>query len=114
MNRFKRGFKKLDLIYKNLTYCYKNKLISKPCENCTILENKVKNLLKTCARFTRGKTSLELVLGSQNCYFGKAGIGYNSFSEKKVKKFTNFFSTSKSSDISFISYNYCFRKRSCF
>jgi len=37
-------------------------------------------------------------------------MGYNSFSEKKVKKFANFFFTSKSSDISLTTCNYCMRK----
>ena len=27
----------------------------KTCENYTLLENKVKYLIKTCAKFTRGK-----------------------------------------------------------
>jgi len=85
-------------------------LISKPCENCSILENKVKYLIKICTRFTREKTNLEVVINSQNCHFGKSIIGYNSFKEKKFKKFANLFSTSKSSDISLIAYNYCMRK----
>jgi len=85
-------------------------LISKPCETCTILENKVKYILKTCIRFTKGKSNLEVVLGSQNFLFGKVGIFYNSFSKKKVKKFTIFFSTSKSSDMPFIVCIYCMRK----
>jgi len=87
----KVDFEHLDMIYNNSTCCSENQLIAKPCENCTLLENKVKYLIKTCARFTRGKTNLEVVLGSQNCVFGRAGIGYNSFNEKKVKKFANFF-----------------------
>jgi len=109
LHDLKEDFENLDLIYKNST-CYENKFISKPYENCTVLENKVKCLLKTCARFTRGKTNLEVVFDSQNCVFGKTGIDYNSLSEKKLKKFANFFSTRKSSDISFLSCNYCLRK----
>jgi len=41
------------------------------------IENKVKYLIKSCARFARGKANLEFVLGSQNCVFGKAAIGYD-------------------------------------
>jgi len=52
------------MIYNYSTYCNENQLISKPCENFTILENKVKYLIKTCARFKGGKRTLEVVLGS--------------------------------------------------
>jgi len=31
----------------------------------------VKYILKTCAKFTRGKANLEIVRGSQNFVFGK-------------------------------------------
>jgi len=66
-------------------------LVAKPWENCTLLENKVKYLIKTCARFTRGKVNLEVVLCSQNCVFGRGRIGYNSFNEKKVKSLIIYF-----------------------
>jgi len=85
-------------------------LIEKPCENCTLLENKVKYLIKTYVRSTIDKANLKVVLGSQNCVFGRSGIGYNSFNEKKVKKFANFFSKNASSDISLRTCNYCMRK----
>jgi len=98
------------MIYNNSTSCNKNQLISKPCEKCTVLENKVKYLIKNCASFTTGKTNLKVVRDSQKCVSGKAGIGYNSFSEKKVKKFSNFFFTRKSSDISLTACNYDMRK----
>ena len=51
----------------------------------------MKYLIKTCARFTRGEANLEVVLGSQNCLFGKVGLGYNPSFQKKTKKFSNFF-----------------------
>jgi len=106
----KVDFEHLDMIYNNSTCCSENHLIAKPCENCTLLENKVKYLVKTCARFTKGKSNLEVVLGSQNCVFGRAEIGFNSFNENKVKKFANFFSKNASSDISLTTCNYCMRK----
>jgi len=53
----KVDFQHLDMIYNNSTSC-KHQLIAKPCENCTLLDNKVKYLIKTCARFTRGKNKL--------------------------------------------------------
>jgi len=70
----------------------------------------VKYLLKTCAKFTRGKENLEAVIGSQNCVFGKAELGYNSILEKKAEKFSSFFSKNELNAMSFISRNYCMKK----
>ena len=47
---------------------------------------------------------------SQNCVFGKAGLGYTPIHEKKVKKFSSFFSKSEPNAMSFISCNYCMKK----
>jgi len=47
----------------------------------------VKYLLKTYDKFTRGEANLEVVLGSQNCVFGKAGLGYNPTFQKKPRSF---------------------------
>ena len=55
------------MIYSNSTDCFRNQSTEKPCENCTVLKNQVKYLIKTCARFTRGKANLEVLLGSQLC-----------------------------------------------
>jgi len=46
----------------------------------------VKYLLKTCAKFTRGKTNVEVVLGSQNCVFGKVGLGFTPIFEKESQE----------------------------
>jgi len=71
----KTDFEHLEMIYSNLVDCSEKQLAIKPCENYTTLKNQVKYLLKTCAKFTRGKANLEVVLGSQNCVFRKAGLG---------------------------------------
>jgi len=70
----------------------------------------VKYLLKTCAKFKRGKENLEAVPGYQNCVFGKAGHGYTPIHEKKAKKFSSFFSKSEPNAMPFISCNYCMKK----
>ena len=57
-------FEHLEMIYSNSVDCYEKQLVIKPCENCTTLKNQVKYLLKTCAKFTRGKANLEAVLDS--------------------------------------------------
>jgi len=80
----KTDFEHLEMIYNNSTDCFRNQPAEKPCENCTILKNQVKYLLRTCAKFTRGKTNLEAVLGSQNCVFCKSGLGYNLTFQKKT------------------------------
>ena len=85
-------------------------LVIKPCENCTTLNNQVNYLLKTCAKFTRGKANMEAILGSQNCVFGKAGLGYTPIHEKKAKKFSSFFSKSEPNAMPFISCNYCMKQ----
>jgi len=59
---------------------------------------------------TKGKANLEVVLDSQNCVFGKTGLGYNPIFEKKAKKFSSFFSKSKPDDMLFFSCNYCMKK----
>jgi len=106
----KTNFEHLEMIYSNSVDRSEKQLAIKPCENCTTLKNQVKYLLKTCAKFTRGKPNLEVVLGSQNCIFGKAGLGYTPIHEKKAKKFFSFFSKSEPNVISLISCNYCMKK----
>ena len=102
----KTDFEHLEMIYSNSVDCSEKQLARKPCENCTTLKNQVKYLLKTCAKFTRGKTNLEAVLGSQNFVFGKAGLGYTPIHEK----FSSFFSKSEPNAMPFISCNYCMKK----
>jgi len=106
----KTDFKHLEMIYNNSVDCSEKQLAIKPCENCTTLKNQVKYLLKACAKFTRGKENLEAVLGSQNCVFGKAGLGYTPIHEKKAKTFSSFFSKSEPNTMPFISCNYCMKK----
>jgi len=110
----KTDFEHLEMIYSNSTDCFRNQPVEKPCENCTVLKNHLKYLIKTCARFTRGEANLEVVLGSQNCVFGKAGLGYNPSFQKKTKKFSSFFSKSmpKWHAIHFMQLLYA--KRSCY
>jgi len=55
MTDLKTDFEHLEIIYSNSIDCFRNQPAEKPCENCTILKNQVKYLIKTCARFTRGK-----------------------------------------------------------
>jgi len=99
----KNDFEHLDMIYNNLTCSFENQLDTKPCENCTFLKNQVKYHLKTCEKFIKGQANLKVVLGSQNCVFGKARLAYNIVFEKKAKKFSSFFSKCDPNNRSFIS-----------
>jgi len=72
LKKSKVDFENLDLIYKNFTCSCDSKF----CENCENLERKIHYLLKTMDKLTTGKSNFENVLASQNCVFGKAGLGF--------------------------------------
>jgi len=78
----------LDLIYKNSS-CSCEKI---SCENCEHLEKKICYLLKTLDKLTTGKSNSEDVLASQNCVFGKTGLGFYPQSKENMiaKPFSNF------------------------
>ena len=60
------------------------------CENYENLEKKVHYLVSTVDKLSKGKSNFENVLASQNCVFGKAGLGFNP--QNKQDKFLIFFS----------------------
>jgi len=66
------------MLYKNSS-CKCDSLV---CENCESLEKKVHYLVKSVDRLSKGKSNFEIVLASQNCVFGKAGLGFNPQSKK--------------------------------
>ena len=72
MEKSKVDFENLDLIYKNFACMHDSKF----CENCENLERKIHYLLKTVDKLTIGKSNFENVLASQNCVFGKTGLGF--------------------------------------
>jgi len=49
----------------------------KICETCGVLQKKVNYLSKTVSKLTSGTASLSALLGSQNCVFNKANIGFH-------------------------------------
>jgi len=85
---------------------------SKPvdCENCTVLQNKVNYLITTASKLSMGTTNLTALLGSQNCVFEKAGIGYQAGPNGKQKLFNNFFKGFGSQSSQSIACFYCMRK----
>jgi len=92
IEKSKRDFKNLETHFKNSS-CKCDTLI---CENCENLEKKVHYLVSTVDKHSKGKSNFENVLASQNCVFGRAGLGFNpqnkqdkflkSFSRKPVKQ----------------------------
>ena len=81
----KKDFKNLENHCKNSS-CKCDTFI---CENCENLEKKVHYLVNTVDKLSKGKSNFENVLASQNCVFGKAGLGFNLLN--KQDKFSNFF-----------------------
>ena len=47
------------------------------CENCENLEKKVHYLVSIVDKLSKGKSNFENVLASQNCVFGRFGLGFN-------------------------------------
>jgi len=60
------------------------------CENCENLEKKVHYLVRAVDKLTKGKSNFKNVLASQNCAFGRAGLGFNP--QNKQDKFSKTFS----------------------
>ena len=66
--------------FENLKQSYKKsscKNDSNVCENCESLEKKIHYLVKIVDKHSKGKSNFEIVLASQNCVFGKSGLGFN-------------------------------------
>ena len=68
----KNYFENLELTYK-ISSC---KCSSSFCENCESLEKKVHYLVKPVDKLSKGKSNFETILASQNCVFGKYGLGF--------------------------------------
>jgi len=78
--------------FENLeTHCKKSscKCDTLICENCENLERKVHYLVSTMDKLSKGKSSFENVLASQNYVFGRAGLGFNP--QNKQDKFSKNF-----------------------
>ena len=73
LEKSKRDFENLETHYKNSSY----KCDTLICENCENLERKVHFLVSTVDKLSKGKSNFENVLASQNCVFGRVGLGFN-------------------------------------
>jgi len=80
-------FKNLELIYKNSS-CNCDSCC---CKNCKPLQEKVLYPVKTIDIISKGKSNFENVLDSQQCVFGKSGLGFNP--QRKTLAFQNLFQT---------------------
>jgi len=80
------------------------------CENCEVLQNKLNYLITTASRLSMGTANLNAILGSQNCVFGKDGIGYQTAFQRKQKKYNSFFKTDAQQFSSLLTYFYCMKK----
>ena len=100
----KTDFDHLEIIYKASSDFDSSKPIN--CENCDVLQRKVNYLITTASKISMRTTNLNVILGSQNCVFEKANIGY----QGKQKKFSSFFKSNEQQFSPFITCLYCMRK----
>ena len=109
LENVKTDFEHLNMIFQSSDYENES---SKPakCENCEVLEAKVKFLVKTSSKLDMGTTNLNVVLGSQNCVFDKARIGFKPMFKKKTRKFSSFFKTGSQHTSRFQTCFYCLHK----
>jgi len=70
----------------------------------------VNYLISTASKLSMGTTNLNALLGSQNCVFEKADIGYQAGPNGKQKLFNNLFKGSGSQSSQSIACFYCTRK----
>jgi len=73
LEKSKIDFEKHKKHCKNSSHVYGSLI----CENCENLENKVHYFVRTVDKLSKGKSNFENVLASQNCVFGRAGLGFN-------------------------------------
>jgi len=102
----KTDFDHLNMIYQS-SYNEGESSKSAKCENCEVLEAKVKYLVKSSSKLAKGMANLNVVLGSQNYVFDKAGIGFKPMFKKKTRKFSSFFKTSSQHTSHFQTCFYC-------
>ena len=98
----KTNFESLEMIYKSSSCSFSKNAKVTNCENCEVLQGKVNYMIKNISKLSMGIANLNVLLGSQNCVFNKAGIGFEEGFSRKVKKFSNFFnhgSTSSSPSV---------------
>jgi len=77
------------LIYNNSCNYIENVKLTN-CENCEVLQEKVKYLIKKISKSSMGMTNLNSLLDSHNCVFKKAGTSFQDGFKKKVKTFKFF------------------------
>jgi len=70
LEKSKNDFEKLEKHCKNSSHVCDSLV----CEN---LEKKVHYLVRTVDKLSKGKSIFENVLASQNCVFGRVGLGFN-------------------------------------
>jgi len=87
----KTDFNHLEMIYKSTTSSDFDFYGHANCEDCVVLQNKVNYLIKITSRLSMGTANLNENLGSKNCVFDKASIGYQCGFQGKQKKFNIFF-----------------------
>jgi len=70
----------------------------------------VNYLITTDSKLSMGTANLNAILGSQNCVFEKAGIGYQTGFQRKQRKYSSLFKTDAQQFSSPLTCFYCMRK----
>ena len=82
--------------------------ISNSCNFCNKYIEEIKDLKNSLAKFSIGKSNLDVILGKQRCVFDKAGIGYKP--EKQQKFYKNLFASTQKYNSPFLTCFYSGRK----
>jgi len=103
--KLKTDFDHLEIIYKASSNFDSSQPVN--CEDSEALEKKVNYLITIASNST---TNLNAILGSQNCVFEKADIGYQIGFQGKQRKYNSFFKTNEQKFSSPLTCFYCMRK----
>jgi len=106
--KLKTDFDHLEIIYKASSNFDSSQPIN--FENCEALQRKVNYSITTASKLFMGTANLNAILGSQNCVFEKAGIGYQIGFQGKQRKYNNFVKTNEQQFSSPMTCFYCMRK----
>jgi len=79
--------------------------VSNSCNCCNKYLEEIKDLKISLAKFSIGKSNLDIILGKQRCVFDKAGLGYKL--DKQQKFYKSFFASTQKYSSPFLTCFYC-------
>jgi len=85
-----------------------NKETSIYCNCCNKYIEEIKDSKNSLAKFSIGKSNLDIILEKQRCVFHKAELGYKP--DKQQKFYKNFFASTQNYSCPFLTCFYCGKK----